>query len=200
MSIFDRLGRIARAEVSELKRVLREAREEDGLPDVEGEERERQRLIAEAEAELARAETDVLAAEIEAGAAAWGTPRGAVAADAEIARGAELWARGGDEGARGGDEGSRGAGGIGPVRTEPSASAREARVGAFTREVREAYAALELPLGADRGEIEGAFVTLSARYHPDRHASAPHLQAAANELTIRIRAARDLLLAWLDGA
>lgn len=103
MGIFDRLGRIARSEVSELKRVLREAREE-GLPDPVSEEAERDRLIAEAEAELARAEEDVLGAEIDAGAALWG--RGADGApasgeavpgpdDPELSRGADLWARAG---------------------------------------------------------------------------------------------------------
>jgi hypothetical protein len=190
MGIFDRLGRMARAEVSELKRVLREAREQDEDGTADADERERQRLITEAEAELARAEGDVLAAEIEAGAAAWGGEP-ASPGDPEIARGADLWARPGDRDA---------AVDVEHLRSAPPASARQARVGVFTREVREAYAALELPLGSDRAAIETAFRALTLRYHPDRHAQSPQLQRTATELTIRIREARDLLLAWLEGA
>lgn len=198
MGIFDRLGRIARSEVSELKRVLREAREE-GLPDPVSEEAERDRLIAEAEAELARAEEDVLGAEIDAGAALWG--RGADGApasgeavpgpdDPELSRGADLWARAGERA----DPAPR-ATSAGPIsRTEP----RPGRAHAFPREVRAAYAALELPLGAPRDEIDAAYRRLVARYHPDRHAQSAHLQSVATELTVRIREARDLLLSWLD--
>jgi DnaJ-domain-containing protein 1 len=179
MGIFDRLGRLARAEVSELKRVLREAKDES-LPDPEAEEAERRRLIAEAEAELARAEGDLLAAEIEAGAAAWGRPASeAAGASDALERGADLWAA-----------------------REPGTpqSARPGRTHAFPRDVREAYATLELPLGADREAIEAAYRTLLQRYHPDRHAQSPHLLQVATELTIRMREARDRLLAWLEGA
>ena|GEM_PF-2108481 len=200
MGIFDRIGRLARSEVGELKRVLREGRERDdsGLPGGPGpldrfevEEREHQRNIAEAEAELARDDHDALSAEIEAGASVWGSPSAAPAtatagdtADPEVARGAELW---GAEPA--GDSGHT-------ARANPKAG----RVDAFTRDVREAYAALELPLGADKVAIETAYRALTLRFHPDRHAQSAHLQQAATELTIRIREARDLLLAWLDGA
>jgi len=183
MGIFDRIGRLARSEVSELKRVLRDGREDaelpGGLSELEADERERQRLIAEAEAELARDEGDPLAAEIEAGAAIWGAPEPVgTAVASEVERGAELWSHA----------------------EIPRANPRTGRVDTFTREVREAYAALELPLGADRAAIEASFRMLTQRYHPDRHAQAPHLQHAATELTIRIREARDLLLAWLEGA
>jgi len=188
MGIFDRIGRLARSEVSELKRVLRDgesARDDGdlagGMNEFERDERERRRLIAEAEAELARADGDSLSAEIEAGAAIWGGTAGATPDPTaiELARGAELWGQGAE-----------------PARVNPKAG----RVHSFTREVREAYAALELPLGSDREAIEAAYRALILRYHPDRHAQAPHLQQAATELTIRIRAARDLLLGWLAGA
>lgn len=189
MGIFDRIGRLARSEVSELKRVLREGREahgerEDGdlpgsLSDLEADDRERARLIAEAEAELARDGGDTLSDEIDAGAAIWGAhpgPGGTL--DVEVERGAELWSHA----------------------ETPRANPRTGRMDTFSREVREAYAALELPLGADRAAIEASFRLLTQRYHPDRHAQAPNLQHAATELTIRIREARDLLLAWLEGA
>jgi len=174
MSIFDRLGRLARSEGSELKRVLREADEAES-PQAESEEAEHRRFVAQAEAELARDEEDSLASEIETGAAAWGSPRPEGAGD--LARGAEAWAQ-----------------------ATPRAETRPGRTHSFPREVREAYAALELPLGAPREAIETSFRALVARYHPDRHAQTPHLLRAATELTTRIRAARDLLLAWLGGA
>lgn len=196
MGIFDRIGRVARSEVSELKRVLRDGERATAGAVDDGwamDERERDRLIAEAEAELARgAGADPLAEEIDrmgtfdpaVGAAAWGaareevgatTPATPISDDPEIARGADLWG-------------------------QPAAPRREARAHSIPREVREAYAALELPLGADRDAVNEAYRVLIQRYHPDRHAQAPHLQRAATELTIRIREARDRLLAWLDGA
>ncbi len=172
MGIFDRIGRMARAEVGELKRVLRDADEARLDPD----ERQYQRDIAAAEAELAGAsDFDALAAEIDGGASAWGTPSD------DIERGADLWSR--DAAA--------------PEPADPKPAHRDARVGAFTREVREAYATLELPLGADRAQIDEAYRAMLQRYHPDRHAQTPHLQKAATELTIRIRQARDLLVTWL---
>lgn len=190
MGIFDRLGRIARSEVSELKRVLREAREES-LPDPLDDEAERDRLIAEAEAELARAEEDGLANEIDAGAALWGAGAASTAAaDADVARGADLWARAAEHAA------PAGPGDTEAARSEP----RQGRTHAFPREVREAYAALELPLGAPKDDIEAAYRRLLQRYHPDRHAQSAHLQSVATELTVRIREARDLLLSWLGGA
>ncbi len=170
MGIFDRIGRMARAEVSELKRVLRDADQARLDPD----EQQYQRDIAAAEAELARdSDFDALAAEIDGGASAWGAPSD------DIERGADLWARGGAEA------------------PEPKPAHRDARVGAFTREVREAYATLELPLGADRAAIDEAYRAMLQRYHPDRHAQSPHLLKAATELTIRIREARELLVTWL---
>ncbi|TNF30270.1 MAG: J domain-containing protein, partial [Deltaproteobacteria bacterium] len=66
----------------------------------------------------------------------------------------------------------------------------------YPQEVRLAYAALELPLGADKDEIQRAYRELLSRYHPDKHANNPQLQQAANELTRRIKEARDRLLAW----
>lgn len=198
MGIFDRLGRVARSEVSELKRVLREGeRARDAMNDGWAmDERERDRLIVEAEAELARGVgSDPLAEEIDqmgtfdpaVGAAAWGDgakvaldPGGST--DPEIARGADLWGHGPASG---------------PSGRADAAPRREARAHSIPREVREAYAALELPLGADGDAVNEAYRALVQRYHPDRHAQTPHLQQAATELTIRIRDARDRVLAWL---
>lgn len=67
----------------------------------------------------------------------------------------------------------------------------------WPREIRAAYAALELPLGAGRDEVRAAYRKLLARYHPDRHQAEPEKLATANELTRRIREQYELLDRWL---
>lgn len=59
-------------------------------------------------------------------------------------------------------------------------------------EVRKAFAALELPLGARPGEIRRAYHRLMSRYHPDRHASDPAKSVVATELARRITEAYDV--------
>lgn len=256
MSIFDRLGRLTRSEVTEMKRVLREARDErraggrvggDPWDDRAGYEAD----IAAADAELARALgdplDDVFARELGTGrsgeeAGGWG------ATDADMARGASLWGSGGDTGAVGGRDGTGGAEAAWSGGRSPSANAPEPRVDgrpvaagwvevpgggggansganpwsrepgevgtgrgaeaprpapgrteAIPREVREAYAVLELPLGSDKARIEQAYRTLVMRYHPDHHAHDSELQRTATNLTIRLREAKDLLFDWLEG-
>ena len=74
MGIFERLKQMAKSEVNDIKRVLRET---DGSPRAaaDAEERARQRLAAEAEAELARADAPAEAdADVARGAAMWGAP------------------------------------------------------------------------------------------------------------------------------
>lgn len=191
MSIFDRIKRLARAEISEMKRVLsdRDA-PADTRADPRGDsgESERQRAIREAEEELARADDDVLAAEIEAGAALWGDAS-APPSRPDVADGAALW--GHDEPAAARDA---------PRTARPTTSPYEGRTHAFPREIRDAYAALELPLGSPREAVEQAFRDMLHRYHPDKHAGDQRRQAMAHELTIRIREARQLLTSWLAGA
>ncbi len=260
MSIFDRIGRMARAEVSEMKRVLREAKDErragDALERVEqtldGFEQDEARYhadVASAEAELA-AEHDRLAAEI-AYASRYGDPSAApgasawAAPDPGLARGADLWARAGAAPtpvsptgpastppapspaptppgltpghvpAPGWVEPGPGWGAPAPSSSTPPAASpgwgappqappgpaphRPGRTEVFPREVREAYAVLELPLGSDRGRIHEAHASLLARYHPDRHADHPQRHQTAIELSRKIGEARDLLVAWLEG-
>jgi len=241
MSIFDRLGRVARSEVTEMKRVLREARAEgrrgDAGLDPFGDDLSYQADIAAADAELARdlgdPLSDVFAREL-------GTPSpttGWGASDPDMAQGASLWgptpAPGATaEGVQGAPGGARWQEGraaseprigdkpvapgwidvptSGPAKnpwsksdaaapaTEPT-RAPPGRTETFPREVREAYAVLELPLGSDRNRIDQSFRALLHRYHPDLHVGNPELQRTASELTIKLREARDLLHGWLEG-
>jgi len=246
MSIFDRLGRMARSEVSEMKRVLREARAEgrrgDAGLDPFGDDLSYQADIAAADAELARdlgdPLSDVFAREL-------GTPSSSGGWGAtDMARGANLWAStpppvatsdAGREASRGGTRWGDRAPASEPrvgdkplapgwievptskpsqnpwsnpqsgATTEPTRPAPEptrpapGRTETFPREVREAYAVLELPLGSDRNRIDQSFRALLRRYHPDLHVGQPELQRTATELTVKLGTARDLLYGWLEG-
>lgn len=174
MSIFDRLARLARAEFNHVKAVIAD-RDDDAPADVRDERLERLRRAQE---ELERAEAALKRAQIDDGAAAWGPGGG----DADRGGGASAWGDGAGAGAD-------------AWRAEPQARGREATT--FTQEIRLAYAALELPLGADRDRVQKAYRAMLSRYHPDKHAHNPELLHAANELTRRVREARDVLLAWL---
>ena len=78
--------------------------------------------------------------------------------------------------------------------SEPSAPAD---ADPWPDEIKEDYAALELPLGADRGAVKVAYRDLLRRYHPDRHAERPDKAELANELTVRIRQSYERLDAFL---
>jgi DnaJ-domain-containing protein 1 len=45
------------------------------------------------------------------------------------------------------------------------------------------YAALQLPYGADVGQVKRAYRALMRKYHPDLHGSDPRRQQQANEVT-----------------
>jgi hypothetical protein len=243
MSIFDRIGRMARAEVSEMKRVLREARDsgqtaegraleageridalEDQIGAFQSDERRYQADIASAEAELAR-DHDALAERmarelgtpeapvdpsLAAGASLWGKPSTPAAPTTtpptvdsnDLARGASLW------GAPATPPAPTVATPPAPTATPPAPTAatpardtspRTGRTETFPRDIREAYAALELPLGSDRSRIDQSATALLERYHPDRHAHSPEMQQTALALAEQIRAARKLLFDWLEG-
>lgn len=231
MGIFDRLGRVARSEVSEMKRVLREARRERGgavSEDPWDDQLSYEADILAADAELARDLGDPLS---DAFARELGThpvPPAAAGFDDDMARGASLWGAPASSAAPAplprdpavdarpvnpgwievgpsptpaGPPSAPNPWAPSPQSAEPARSteARPGRTETFPREVREAYAVLELPLGADRSRIDQAFKALVQRYHPDHHAGQPELQRTAAELTARLTGARELLYAWLEG-
>jgi DnaJ-domain-containing protein 1 len=65
-------------------------------------------------------------------------------------------------------------------------------------DVRQAFAALELPLTAAADDVRRAWRRLMARYHPDHHATDPERETVATELTRRLTEARDRAVAWLE--
>ena len=67
----------------------------------------------------------------------------------------------------------------------------------WPKQVVDDYAALELPLGADRAAVKDAYRDLMRRYHPDRHSGDSHKSEIANELTVRIRQSYERLDAYL---
>lgn len=201
MSIFDRLARLARAEFNHVKAVI--ADKDDDAP--EAVRNQRQEDLRRAQAELERAEAMLRNAQLDDGSAGWGD-----GADAEARpsgndayeRGASAWGQADDDDddpivdANTGERAQ-------PREPRPEAapgwtSARR-QTSAYPREIRLAYAALELPLGSDREAVDAAHRALVERYHPDRHGQNPQMTEAASELTRRVGQARDQVFAWLDG-
>jgi len=168
-NILQRLARLARAEINHVRAVIADR---DDNP-AEDERQRRLDRLRRAREELARAEEELRRVQREQGASAWeGDETGA-------ADGAAAWGQ-----AEAPPRGAANPWGRGPE--------------VFSQEVRLAYAALEIPLGSDRETVQRSYRELLSRYHPDRHARDPKLERAANELTRRIREARDTVLAYLD--
>lgn len=60
-------------------------------------------------------------------------------------------------------------------------------------ELRRAYAALEIPFGADFGTVRKSYRALMRKYHPDRHMGSPEKQKAATELAQKLTLAYELI-------
>jgi DnaJ-domain-containing protein 1 len=60
-------------------------------------------------------------------------------------------------------------------------------------ELRRAYAALEVPFGADFTTVRRSYRALMRKYHPDRHASSPEKQKTATELAQKLSSAYELI-------
>jgi DnaJ-domain-containing protein 1 len=59
--------------------------------------------------------------------------------------------------------------------------------------LKKAYAALEVPQGADFETVRKAYRQLMRKYHPDHHTSTPEKQRAANEVAQRLTESYKLL-------
>jgi hypothetical protein len=59
--------------------------------------------------------------------------------------------------------------------------------------VTRAYAALEVPVGADFDAVRKAYRNMMRKYHPDRHAGSPEKQKSANELAQKLTESYKLL-------
>lgn len=86
---------------------------------------------------------------------------------------------------------------VGNRSASPAPTPESPPADAWPSEIREDYAALELPLGADREAVKDAYRELVRRYHPDLHTGDPSKADVANELTVRIRQSYERLDAYL---
>jgi len=107
------------------------------------------------------------------------------AADDAFRRMKEQAARGG--GATGASNGS-----------SSSAGGRPPKPGTADAQLAEWYRVLDLSVGADLAQIKSAYRQLMRKYHPDMHAGSPQKQKAATELSVRVTAAYNGLVAHLE--
>lgn len=80
----------------------------------------------------------------------------------------------------------------------PAAGARgpgssRARNPSTDEELRRAYAALEVPFGADFATVRKSYRVLMRKYHPDRHTGSPEKQRAATEVAQKLTLAYELI-------
>jgi DnaJ-domain-containing protein 1 len=76
--------------------------------------------------------------------------------------------------------------------------ARPPKPGTADAQVAEWYRVLDLSAGADMGQIKSAYRQAMRKYHPDMHAGNPQKQKAATELSMRVTAAYNGLVAHLE--
>jgi len=85
----------------------------------------------------------------------------------------------------------------GAPKARPAQSTRSAppprRPAAPPDEVRQAYAALEVPYGSDFATVRKSYRALMRKYHPDRHTQSPDKQKTANELAQKLTLSYKLL-------
>jgi len=82
--------------------------------------------------------------------------------------------------------------------TNGSSNARPPRPGTPEAQLAEWYRVLDLSVGADLAQIKSAYRQLMRKYHPDMHAGNPQKQKAATELSMRVTAAYNGLVAHLE--
>ena len=64
--------------------------------------------------------------------------------------------------------------------------------------LRQYYANLEVPFGADKEEVKKAYRELLRRYHPDKHSGDPEREAVATRLTQELTRAYQEVNRYLD--
>ncbi len=79
-----------------------------------------------------------------------------------------------------------------------SGSARPPRPGSADAQLAEWYRQLDLSPGAEMSQIKTSYRQLMRKYHPDMHAGNPQRQKAATELSMRVTAAYNGLVAHLE--
>lgn len=79
-----------------------------------------------------------------------------------------------------------------------SSSSRPPKPGSADAQVAEWYRVLDLSVGADMSQIKSSYRQMMRKYHPDMHAGNPQKQKAATELSMRVTAAYNGLVAHLE--
>jgi hypothetical protein len=69
---------------------------------------------------------------------------------------------------------------------------------AYHAKVRQAYARLEVPYGADLDTVRTGYRRLMRQYHPDRHSGDADREKLATEIAQKLTAAYDLLVEHLE--
>lgn len=82
--------------------------------------------------------------------------------------------------------------------TSSGSSARPPRPGSTEAQVAEWYRVLDLSVGAEMSQIKTSYRQLMRKYHPDMHAGNPGKQKAATELSMRVTAAYNGLVSYLE--
>ena len=88
--------------------------------------------------------------------------------------------------------------GVPPSSSSSSSSSRPPKPGSTDAQLAEWYRVLDLTAGADLSQIKSAYRQMMRKYHPDMHAGNPQKQKAATELSMRVTAAYNGLVAHLD--
>jgi len=76
--------------------------------------------------------------------------------------------------------------------------ARPPKPGTADAQVAEWYRVLDLSVGAEMSQIKTSYRQMMRKYHPDMHAGNPQKQKAATELSMRVTAAYNGLVAHLE--
>jgi len=79
-----------------------------------------------------------------------------------------------------------------------SGSSRPPRPGSTEAQVAEWYRVLDLSVGAELPAIKTSYRQLMRKYHPDMHAGNPQKQKAATELSMRVTAAYNGLVSYIE--
>lgn len=103
-----------------------------------------------------------------------------------------------EQAARGGSTSSYSSTSSSSSYTSSSGSARPPRPGSADAQVAEWYRQLDLQPGAELSQIKTSYRQLMRKYHPDMHAGNPQRQKAATELSMRVTAAYNGLVAHLE--
>jgi len=118
------------------------------------------------------------------------------AADDAFRRMKEQAARGG--GTTSGPSTSTGSSGYGGGYGGGGGSSRPPKPGSADAQVAEWYRVLDLSVGAEMSQIKTSYRQMMRKYHPDMHAGNPQKQKAATELSMRVTAAYNGLVAHLE--